>query len=98
MNDGFRRGLVLLAMAVALLPLVEFFDHRESYGSDPEFVSVITTAAVCLGFLLFRREIVFALRRLLFVHAAVREPTTFFCSALPLIQDRPPPIRAPIRI
>jgi hypothetical protein len=99
MNCAFRRALLAAAIIVALLPLVELGDHWESYGSDPEFVSVITVAAVCLGFLLFRREIVFALRRLpLPAHTAARLPGAFCRFSLRLIQDGLPDIRAPIRI
>jgi hypothetical protein len=98
MKCAFRRALLAAAIIVALLPLVELGDQWESYGSDPEFVSVLTVAAICLGFLLFPREIVLALRRLLLVHGATRESVTFCCSLSRLIQDRPPSIRAPIRI
>jgi len=99
MNCAFRRALLAAAIIVALLPLVELGDHWESYGSDPEFVSVLTVAAVCLGFLLFRREIVFGLRRLLASsHSAARLAGPVSCLLLPLIQDGLPDIRAPIRI
>jgi hypothetical protein len=98
MNWAFRRALLAAAIIVALLPLVELGDQWESYGSDPEFVSLITVAAVSLGLLLFRREIVFALRRLLLPVVSARQCVTFCCSLSQLIQDSPPTIRAPIRI
>lgn len=89
----------MAAIIVALLPLVELGDRWESYGSDPEFVSVVTVAAVCLGFLLFRREIVVALRRLcLRADVPTRQPATHTSSSSLRIQDGLPAIRAPIRI
>lgn len=98
MSCRFRRALLVLAIVVVLLPLVELGDHWESYGSDPEFANVVTVAAICLGFLLFRREIVLALRRLLLpAPIAVRLPGQFY-SLLGLVQVRLPDIRAPIRI
>ena len=86
------------AIIVALLPLVEIGDHWEAYGSDPEFVHVITVAAVCLGFLLFRREIVVALRRLSILKVALYEALSVGWSTSLLVQDNPPTVRAPIRI
>ena len=99
MSCRFRRALLVLAIVVVLLPLVELGDRWESYGSDPEFVNVITVAAICLGFLLFRREIVVALRRLLLPPLiAPRMRGQFNRLLLGLIQVRLPDIRAPIRI
>ncbi len=90
--------MLVAAIILALLPLVEIGDHWEAYGSDPEFVHVITVAAVCLGFLLFRREIAFALRRLLIVNVTLREAVKVCGASSLLVQDNSPPIRAPIRI
>ena len=98
MSPWIRRALLASAIILALLPLVEIGDHWETYGSDPEFVHVITVAAVCLGFLLFRREIAVALRRLLIVNVTLREALKVSASSSLLVQDDPPPIRAPIRI
>ena len=98
MSPWLRRALLVAAIILALLPLVEIGDHWETYGSDPEFVHVVTVAAVCLGFLLFRREIVVALRRLLSVNVTLREALQVNGASFPLVQDNSPPIRAPIRI
>lgn len=98
MSPWVRRALVVSAIILALLPLVELGDHWETYGSDPEFVTVITVAAICLGFLLFRRDVVCVLRRLVILKVALREALRVgWCPSL-LIQDHSPPIRAPIRI
>ncbi|HYM74873.1 MAG TPA: hypothetical protein VE377_02755 [Candidatus Dormibacteraeota bacterium] len=98
MSPWVRRALLIAAIVLVLLPLVEIGDRWETFGSDPEFVHVITVAAICLGFLLFRREIVCVLRRLLTINVAMREALNVDClSPLP-IQDSPPRIRAPIRI
>ena len=66
MNRGFQRTLLMvLAIVLALLPLVELVDHWEFYGSDPEFVSVCTVLGIGFGILLaFRRAILSCLRRL----------------------------------
>ncbi len=98
MSPWVRRALLVAAIILALLPLVEVGDHWETYGSDPEFVHVVTIAAVCLGFLLFRREIVVALRRLLIVNVTLREALKVSWASFLLVQDNSPPIRAPIRI
>ena len=98
MSPWFRRALLIAAIILALLPLVEVGDHWETYGSDPEFVHVVTVAAVCLGFLLFRQKIVVALRRLLSVNVTLREALQVNGASFLLVQDNSPPIRAPIRI
>ena len=98
MNLWIRRALLLAAIILVLLPLVEIGDHWENYGSDPEFVHVITVAAVCLGLVLFRREIAIGLRRLLIVNVILREALRVSWASSPLVQDNSPPIRAPIRI
>ena len=98
MSPWVRRALLVSAIILALLPLVELGDHWETYGSDPEFVSVITVAAICLGFLLFRRDVVCALRRLLILKVALREALRIGWSPSLIVQDSPPTIRAPIRI
>ena len=57
-----RASAIAFAMLLALLPLIELVDHWESYGSDPEFVSVCTILAIAFGFLLlFRSAILYAL-------------------------------------
>jgi hypothetical protein len=91
--------LLVAPIIVVLLPLVELGDHWESYGSDPEFVSVLTVAAISLGFLLFRREMVSVLRRL-FLHTRVSTCGSFAFGhfLVRLIQDGLPEIRAPIRV
>jgi hypothetical protein len=95
----FRRALLAAAIIMVLLPLVELGDHWESYGSDPEFVSVLTVAVISLGFLLFRQEIVFVLRRFFWPTPVSNCGSIAFSHFLvPLIQDGLPDIRAPIRI
>jgi|SRR5579863_1981587 len=98
MSPWVRRALLVAAIIVVLLPLVEMGDHWETYGSDPEFVHVITVAAICLGFLLFRREIAFALRHLTGIGLSLQEGLKVDWSSPLLVQDSLPPIRAPIRI
>lgn len=98
MSPWIRRTLLVAAVILVLLPLVEVGDHWETYGSDPEFAHVITVAAVCLGFLLFRRDIAVALRRLLIVNVTLREVLQVRGASFLLVQDNSPPIRAPIRI
>ena len=50
MLRGVQKPVLLtLAIVLALLPLVELVDHWESYGSDPEFVSVCTVLGVAFG-------------------------------------------------
>lgn len=85
-------------MILVLLPLIELGDHYETPGSDPEFVSVITVAAICLGFLLFPREIAFALRQLLLRNSPLSERSKVCCCLTAFAQDSLPRIRAPIRI
>ena len=98
MSSWFRRALLVAAIIVVLLPLVELGDHWETYGSDPEFVHVITVAAICLGFLLFRPEIAFALRHLTAISISLQQGLKVAWSSPLLVQDSPPSIRAPIRI
>ena len=98
MSPWVRRTLLVSAIILALLPLVELGDHWETYGSDPEFVNVITVAAICLGFLLFRRDVMSVLRRLFIVKVALCQALGVGWSRSLLIQDNPPTIRAPIRI
>ena len=90
---------MVLAIMLALLPLVELVDHWESYGSDPEFVSICTILGIAFGILLaFRRAILYCLRRLLPKRFSISQ------SAVPaefppvLIQLVLPRIRSPIRI
>ena len=93
-----KRALLIAAIAVALLPLFELGDDSETYGSDPEFVTVITVGAICLGFLLFRRDVAFALRRLPIFNPPVNQGLRITCSLSMFALDSPPSIRAPIRI
>jgi hypothetical protein len=98
MSPWVRRALLVAALILVLLPLVELGDHWETYGSDPEFVTVITVAAICLGFLLLRREVVIALRRLVILKLALGEALRVGSSPSVVFEDDSPPIRAPIRI
>ena len=98
MSFWLRRVLLAIAILVALLPLVEVGDKWESYGSDPEFVNVITVLAVAGGFLLFRREIATGLRRFRILPRLIRRSIRIPLSSVTVIQDSLPLIRSPIRI
>ena len=98
MGPWVRRALLVAAIFLVLLPLVELGDQWETYGSDPEFVTVITVAAICAGFLLFRRDVVCALRHLATLKIALREALSVGWSPSLIIPNESPPIRAPIRI
>lgn len=94
-----RAVLFALAIVLVLLPFVELVDHWESYGSDPEFVSVCTVLGIGFGLVLaFRRAILACLQR--------RWPRRFSLSLSPIPTHQSPDIvdsvltriRAPIRI
>lgn len=91
--------LMVCAILLALLPLIELIDHWETYGSDPEFVSVCTVVGIAFGFaLLFRRAILYLSSRLLpgrFSFSGSTVAIHFSPDVLPTVS---PPIRAPIRI
>ena len=94
-----RASAIAFAMLLALLPLIELVDHWESYGSDPEFVSVCTILAIAFGFLLlFRRAILYALSRVLTACFSLKESATPINFSPDFVQEISPRIRAPIRI
>ena len=100
MLRGLQRvSAIAFAMLLALLPLIELVDHWESYGSDPEFVSVCTILAIAFGFLLlFRRAILYALSRVLTSCFSLNESAMRIHFLPDSIQEISPRIRAPIRI
>ena len=100
MLRGVQRPVLLtLAIVLALLPLVELVDHWESYGSDPEFVSLCTVLGIAFGILLaFRRALLSCLRRLVsrrFSLSRLAVPTSISPDVIQAVFVR---IRAPIRI
>ena len=100
MLRGVQRAvLIAFAIVLALLPLVELVDHWESYGSDPEFVSVCTVAGIAFGLLLaFRRAILRSLGRLLTRRFSLSQSVLSTASSPDVIQAVFLRIRAPIRI
>ena len=100
MLRGFQRVLVIaFAILFALLPLIELVDDWESYGSDPEFVSICTILGIAFGFLLlFRRAIRNALSRVLTSCFSLNESAMPIHFSPDFIQAISPRIRAPIRI
>ena len=94
-----RRVLLALAIVLALLPFVELVDHWESFGSDPEFVSVCTVLGVACGILIVIRNAILAcLRRLLPIRFALRQGLMLATISSGVIQAILPRIRTPIRI
>ncbi len=88
-----------LAIMLVLLPLVELVDHWESFGSDPEFVSVCTVLGVAFGMLVaFRRAILGCLRRLLPMRFALSAGSLLVSVSAEILQVIFPRVRAPIRI
>ena len=100
MPRDFKRVLMLVgALLLALLPLVELVDHWESFGADPEFVSVCTVVGIVFALCIlvraavlrvvkyFRTLFLLPMRSNSVVHAAVVLTQTFV-----------PRIRAPIRV
>ena len=91
--------LVALALVLALLPFVEIFDHWESFGSDPEFVSVCTVVGVAFGIIFaLRRAILSCLRRLWPTRFSFGQLATPAAKSADVILIVFPRIRAPIRI
>ncbi len=90
---------MLAAILLALLPLVELVDHWESFGSDPEFVSVCTVLGIALALVILTRG---AVRRLVAHFRAVYHLRAESSSPVYLsphvIQTLFPRIRAPLRV
>lgn len=100
MPRDFKRALILVGVILlALLPLVELFDHWESFGSDPEFVSVCTVLGIAFALaLLFRAALVRLVKQLQTVfHLPLCSAEKLHAARL-IVQFLFPRIRAPIRI
>ena len=100
MNRGRQRILlVALALVLALLPFVEVFDHWESFGSDPEFVSVCTVVGIAFGAIfVLRRAILACLGRLWPNRFSLGQSLSLTPISATVIQAVFPRIRAPIRV
>ena len=90
---------MLGAILLALLPLIEFVDRWESFGSDPEFVSVCTILGIAFALVMLIRSAVLQLvARLRTVLLLPAQSTSLLRSSAVVIQTVFPRIRAPIRI
>lgn len=90
---------MLGAILLALLPLIEFVDHWESFGSDPEFVSVCTVLGIALALVLLIRSAVLSIvNRLRTVLQLPAQSARLLHSSVAVIQTVFPRIRAPIRV
>lgn len=100
MPRDFKRALIMLgAILLALLPLIEFVDHWESFGSDPEFVSVCTVLGIALALVLLIRSAVLSIvNRLRTVLQLPAQSARLLHSSVAVIQTVFPRIRAPIRV
>ena len=100
MSRDFKRVLILVgALLLALLPLVELLDDWESFGANPEFVSVCTVLGIAFALCLLMRAAV--LRVVKYFRAVFLPPvrsSTFLHSAAVIIQTVFPRIRAPLRV
>ena len=100
MPRDVKRILILVgAILLALLPLLELVDHWESFGSDPEFVSVCTVLGFALALCLLVRaailKVVGLFRTVLLLPSLFIESLHFSVGAVQAVFPR---IRAPIRI
>lgn len=93
---------MLCAIVLALLPLIEFVDHWESFGANPEFVSVCTVLGVAFALTLLVRRVVLGivtrLRTLPLLSAIPAQLSGAFHTSIDAAQSVIPRIRAPIRI
>ncbi len=90
---------MLGAILLALLPLIEFVDHWESVGSDPEFVSVCTILGIALALvLLIRSAVRHLVNHLRTVFVLPSQSSKLLHSAAVVVQTVCPRIRAPIRV
>ena len=100
MPRDFKRVLILVgALLLALLPLVELVDHWESFGADPEFVSVCTVLGIALALCFLVRAAV--LRVVKYFRAVFLLPnpsSSFLPSPVVIVQTVFPRIRAPLRV
>lgn len=100
MPRDLRRTLMLLgAILLALLPLVELLDHWETFGSDPEFVSVCTVLGIAIALVILIRA---AVQRLVphfqTVFRLPAESSSPVYFSADVIQTVIPRIRAPLRV
>lgn len=100
MPRDLKRALTILgAILLALLPLIELVDHWESFGSEPEFVSVCTILGIALALVFLIRSamlhVVNRVRTLLLWPAEQASP---FYTPVDLVQTMFPRIRSPIRV
>jgi hypothetical protein len=90
---------MLGAILLALLPLVELVDHWETFGSDPEFVSVCTVLGIAFALVVLIRGAVQRLiahfRTVFHLPSQSSSPVYF---SVDVIQTVFPRIRAPIRV
>ena len=90
---------MLGAILLALLPLIEFVDHWESFGSNPEFVSVCTVLGIAFALALLIRsavlQLVNRLRTVLLLPAQLAGPIH---TSIDAAQTVIPLIRPPLRI
>ena len=100
MPRDFKRVLILVgALLLALLPLVELVDHWESFGANPEFVSVCTVLGIAFALcLLVRAAVVGVLKYFQPVFLLPARSSSFLHTALVIIQTVFPCIRPPIRV
>lgn len=90
---------MLGAIALALLPLIELVDHWESFGSDPEFVSVCTILGIALALVfLIRSAILHVVNRFRTLLVWPIPQASPLCSSADFVQTIFPRIRAPIRV
>ena len=97
--DVQKAAFLALAIVLVLLPIVELFDHWESFGSDPELISSCVVLGIALSFLVvFQRAALHCLRRLWPIRIAPLEwsaPASRYPGIAGSVSLR---TRAPIRI
>ena len=100
MPRDFKRVLILVgALLMALLPLVELVDHWESFGANPEFVSVCTVLGIAFALcLLVRAAVLRVVKYFRAVFLLPNQSSSFLHSAVVIIQTVFPRIRAPLRV
>lgn len=100
MPREFKRVSILVgAILLALLPLVELVDHWESFGADPEFVSVCTVLGIAFAMcLLVRAAVLRVVKYFRVVFLLPFQSSSFLHSAAVIIQTVFPRIRDPLRL
>ncbi len=90
---------MLGAITLALLPLIELVDHWESFGSDPEFVSVCTILGIALALVfLIRSAILHVVNRFRTLLLLPTQQASPLYTSVDFVQTIFPRIRAPIRV